>query len=47
MAVFPDLPGIEVTICVDGKPLTEYLDDKMRKRRARSEAAYGSFQSGL
>jgi hypothetical protein len=24
MAIHPDLPGIEVTVCVDGSPLTEY-----------------------
>ena len=24
MAILEDVPGIEVTVCVDGKPLTEY-----------------------
>ena len=28
MAILPDLPGVEVTICVDGRPLSEYLDDE-------------------
>lgn len=27
MAVLPDLPGIEVTVCVDGEPLEEYDND--------------------
>jgi hypothetical protein len=30
MAVIPDLLGLEITVCVDGTPLTEYEDDEPR-----------------
>jgi hypothetical protein len=28
MAIIPDLPGLEVTVCVNGTALTEYADDQ-------------------
>jgi hypothetical protein len=30
MAVIPDLLGLEITVCVNGTPLTEYEDDEPR-----------------
>ena len=42
MAILPQVPGITVSICVDGKPLEEYMDDEVEEGAEDNAAQYSA-----